>query len=198
MQTSGRTDRSRSAAPTVCPGRYGPGGTCASVTAPPSGSDEPALTDATAVPMRVAVTVTFWHSAIGGGSITVMVKVCVALVSTPPLARAAVVAHSDGEVGNARRAGGRRIRQRSVRGDRGTPPRTARGCRCVSAKVRACPASSGGPALRPVAHPGTDCAPAFLATVWFAPLVKLGTSLTAVTDDDDRRGGAAAVAVSIV
>src|SRR6266850_7485871 len=46
----------------VCPGRYGPGGTCASVTGPPSGSNEPAFTDATAVPMRVAVTVTFWHS----------------------------------------------------------------------------------------------------------------------------------------
>src|SRR5262245_11109891 len=39
------------------PGRYGPGGTCAAVTGPPSGSFEPLLILAIAVPTTVAVTV---------------------------------------------------------------------------------------------------------------------------------------------
>ena len=32
-----------------------------------------------------------------------------------------------------------------------------------------------------VAQPGTVCAPASSSTVWFAPFVKLGASLTGVT-----------------
>ncbi len=36
--------------------------------------------------MSVAVTVTFWQRATGGGSNTVIVKLCGALVSTPPFA----------------------------------------------------------------------------------------------------------------
>src|SRR5438874_284814 len=41
--------------------------------------------------------------------------------------------------------------------------------------------SSGGPALMLVAQPATVCGPASSSTVWLAPLVKLGGSLTAVT-----------------
>jgi hypothetical protein len=44
-----------------------------------------------------------------------------------------------------------------------------------------CPASFGGPAEMPVAQFGTACAPASSATVWFAPFVKLGTSLIGLT-----------------
>src|SRR5262245_24726835 len=70
----------------VVPGVYGPGGTCASVIGPPSGSNEPLLIDAVAVPMSVAATVTGAHWATGGGSTIVIVNDCGALVLTPPLA----------------------------------------------------------------------------------------------------------------
>src|SRR5262245_59147524 len=42
-------------------------------------------------------------------------------------------------------------------------------------------ASSAGPALIVVAQPATVWAPASSRTVWLAPLVKLGASLTALT-----------------
>src|SRR5881397_4009129 len=48
-------------------------------------------------------------------------------------------------------------------------------------KLRLCPASSAGPALMAVAQPATLCAPESSATVWSAPFVKLGASLTATT-----------------
>src|SRR5262245_3697154 len=70
----------------VCPPVYGPGGTWASVTGPPSGSYEPLLIDAICVPRNVAVTVTFWQTATGTGSTIVIVKVCGAVVSDPPFA----------------------------------------------------------------------------------------------------------------
>ena len=41
--------------------------------------------------------------------------------------------------------------------------------------------SFAGPALIEVAHPPTLCAAASSSTDWFAPLVKLGTSFTALT-----------------
>ena len=44
--------------------------------------------------------------------------------------------------------------------------------------------SFDGPALMAVAQLATVCAPAFRATDWSAPLVKLGVSLTAVTVTD--------------
>src|SRR5205809_7101542 len=44
-----------------------------------------------------------------------------------------------------------------------------------------CASSLAGPALMLVAHPVTDCEPGSSSTVWSAPLVKLGASLTAVT-----------------
>ena len=48
-------------------------------------------------------------------------------------------------------------------------------------KVSVCPLSFGGPGVMLVAQLATVCAPASSATVWSAPLVKLGASLTAVT-----------------
>src|SRR6185295_7982004 len=102
-----------------------------------------------------------WHSAIGGVWVTVMVKLWVGLVSTPPfnvpplsltltvrlampVAPAADVYVS---VPSAATAGA---------AEKSAP------LSFVSTKVRICPASFAGPALRFVAHPGTDCAPAFL------------------------------------
>ena len=41
--------------------------------------------------------------------------------------------------------------------------------------------SLAGPALMAVAQPLTDAAPESSSTVWFAPLVKLGASLTELT-----------------
>src|SRR4029079_17862057 len=51
----------------------------------------------------------------------------------------------------------------------------------VTVKLRACAASSGGPALRFVAHATNVCAALFFGTDLFGPLVKLGASLTLVT-----------------
>ena len=51
----------------------------------------------------------------------------------------------------------------------------------VTTKVSVWPLSLAGPALMPVAQPATVCAPASSSTVWSAPFVKLGASLTAVT-----------------
>jgi hypothetical protein len=51
----------------------------------------------------------------------------------------------------------------------------------VTVKVSACPLSSAGPALMPVAQLAIVCAPALSADVWSAPFVKLGASFTAVT-----------------
>ena len=51
----------------------------------------------------------------------------------------------------------------------------------VTTNVTAWPDSFAGPALIPVAQPLTVCAPASSATVWSAPFVKLGASLTPVT-----------------
>ena len=48
-------------------------------------------------------------------------------------------------------------------------------------KLSVCPASSAGPALMAVAQPAALCAPVSSATVWSAPFVKLGASLTATT-----------------
>jgi len=51
----------------------------------------------------------------------------------------------------------------------------------VMLKVSVWPASSGGPALMAVAQGLTVCAPASSFTVWLAPAVKLGASLTLLT-----------------
>ena len=51
----------------------------------------------------------------------------------------------------------------------------------VTMKVSVWPLRPGGPALIAVAQPATVCAPASSRTVWSAPLVKLGASLTGVT-----------------
>src|SRR5579872_7263091 len=50
----------------------------------------------------------------------------------------------------------------------------------VTWNVTVCADSSAGPVLIAVAQPLTVCAPEFSSTVWSAPLVKLGGSLTAV------------------
>ena len=50
----------------------------------------------------------------------------------------------------------------------------------VTLKVSDWSASSGGPAEMAVAHPVMLWAPASSSFVWFAPLVKLGASFTAV------------------
>src|SRR4051812_43043280 len=52
----------------------------------------------------------------------------------------------------------------------------------VTAKDRAWPPSSGGPAEMAVAQPLTDCGPAFVTMDWSAPLVKDGASLTGLTE----------------
>ena len=51
----------------------------------------------------------------------------------------------------------------------------------VTKNVNVWPLSFAGPALIAVAHPVTLFAPTSSFSVWFAPLVKLGTSFTAVT-----------------
>src|SRR4029079_4216322 len=51
----------------------------------------------------------------------------------------------------------------------------------LTMKFNTCALSSAGPALIAVAHPVTVCAPLFWVADWFAPLVKLGASFTAVT-----------------
>ena len=48
-------------------------------------------------------------------------------------------------------------------------------------KLTVWPDSSDGPGLIAVAQPDTVCAPASSSTVWLAPLVNVGGSLTAVT-----------------
>src|SRR5450756_1063940 len=51
----------------------------------------------------------------------------------------------------------------------------------VAMNVRTCGDSLAGPALMAVAHGFTVCAPQSSRTVWSAPLVKDGMSLTGVT-----------------
>ena len=51
----------------------------------------------------------------------------------------------------------------------------------VTWKETACEDSSGGPEPIPVAQPLTVCGPASSATVWSAPFVKDGASLTGLT-----------------
>ena len=51
----------------------------------------------------------------------------------------------------------------------------------LTMKLIACPDSSAGPLLKAVAQLLTVCAPASSVTVWSAPLVNEGTSLTVIT-----------------
>src|ERR1700760_1596511 len=51
----------------------------------------------------------------------------------------------------------------------------------VTTKSTVWPDSSAGPGEIAVANPATVCGPASSATVWFAPALKVGASLTGVT-----------------
>ncbi len=111
----------------------------------------------------------------------VMVKVCVALVSTPPnavppsswiwsvtvaipLAFAAGVKVNVPAADTAGCAENRALLLLEIR-----------------LKSTVCDASLAGPAEIAVAQPATVAAPLSSFTVWFAPLVKLGTSFTELT-----------------
>ena len=77
-----------------------------------------------------------------------------------------------------------RGREGQVAGRRRPPGRAAKSAAfvlLVTTKVSVWPDSSAGPALIAVAQPATVCAPLSSSTVWSAPFVKLGASLTAVT-----------------
>src|SRR2546426_1026541 len=111
---------------------------------------------------------------------TLMVNVCAALVSTPPLATPpssctwtvtvadpfALAAGVKVSVPLAAMAGGTENSAELV---------------VLTRKFSTCAASLAGPALIAVAHPTTVWPPASSFTVWFAPFVKLGTSFTALT-----------------
>src|SRR5262245_2980210 len=159
---------------------YGPGGFCASVTAPPSGSFEPLLIDAAAVPINVVATVTFWQMAIGGGSNTVIVNVCGALVSAPPFAVPPLSCNWTVQWATPTAP----LAAVNVNVPFGAIAGAAEKSAPLSLptmKFKVCPTSSAGPALMLVAHPGTDWAPAFFCTERSDPLVNVGASFTDVT-----------------
>ena len=116
-------------------------------------------------------------------AVTVIVKVCGADVSTPPLAVpplscsvSVIVAVPDG-VGRGR-VGQRAGRRRPP----GPALNSAAFVLLVTLKVSVWPASFAGPALMAVAQPATVCAPGVLERPsGSAPSVKLGASLTALT-----------------
>src|SRR3954469_23596480 len=110
-------------------------------------------------------------------AVTVTVKVCVALVSMPPLATPPLSCSCTVTVAEplALAAGV----------NDSVPLAATAGCAENSAllllltmKFSAWPLSSAGPALMLVAQAARVCAPASSATVWLAPMVKLGASLT--------------------
>src|SRR6059036_1051142 len=120
-----------------------------------------------------------------GGSltaVTVMINVCGALVSTPPLAVPPLSLAVTVTVAAPLALGADRYVN--------VPADDTLGCTAkrpllllVTMKVTICPAatSSGGPARILVAQPVTVCVPASSRAVWSGPLVKLGGSLTGVT-----------------
>ena len=115
-------------------------------------------------------------------ALTVMVKVCAARGVDAAVGRAAVVVklhrHGRAAVG----VGGRACRSacRSARSPAAS--RTARCCCCVTMKLSVWPASLAGTGARwPWPSRRRVCGPASSCTVWSAPLVKLGASLTALT-----------------
>ena len=113
-------------------------------------------------------------------AVTVIVNVCAALVSSPPKAVPPSSTRLDRHGRDAARARRRRCRSGSrrlhlrLRGN-------SEGLSLLTMNETVWPASFGGPGEMPVAHPVTVRAPASSSTVWSAPAMKLGRSLTAVT-----------------
>ena len=113
-------------------------------------------------------------------AVTVIVKVCGAEVSTPPfavppLSLAVTVTVAEPLAS----AAGVKV---------SVPFELTAGCTenselrlLVTVKLTVCPDSSAGPDEMPMAQPAKTCAPASSLTVWFAPFVNYGASLTAVT-----------------
>ena len=94
--------------------------------------------------------------------------------------RAAVVVDAHGDRGGAVGVGGRGVGEGAGRADRRLD-REEGGVVVGDDEVDGLADSSAGPALMAVAQPATDCAPESSSTVWSAPLVKDGTSLTGLT-----------------
>ncbi len=116
----------------------------------------------------------------GAVSLTVMVNVCAALVSTPPLAvpplswmcTVTVVLPSTLAAGVYVR-----VPVSEIAGWTLNRPLSS----LVTMKSTTCADSLAGPALIEVAQPAIVCRPEFSLTAWLAPLTNEGTSLTGFT-----------------
>ena len=119
-----------------------------------------------------------------GGSltpVTVIVKVWVALVSSPPLAMPPLSWSSIVIVALPTPAAAGVNVSVPVGPTAGWTAKSALSVLFVTENATVWADSFAGPSLIAVAQPGIECAPEFSRTVWFAPLVKDGGSLTAVT-----------------
>ena len=111
-----------------------------------------------------------------------MVKVCVAEVSTPPLAVPPLSCSCTVTVARAVGVGRRRVGQRAVGVDRRLHREQRRCCCCVTMKFNGL-AGFVGRAGRDAGRPARRrvCAPASSSTVWSAPLVNARRVVDRVT-----------------